>query len=99
MIKRLVKCFQEIRLAFLKTSTGKWIARILNNTAPIILFAKFNAYVKNLTSVPMRVLSNFIFLLVIAAGLLFTCCSQPGNENHDLVIETTYGTFSDYKED
>src|SRR5688572_21700757 len=47
----------------------------------------------------MRLLSNFIFFSVIALGLLFTGCSQPGTKNHDLVIETTYGKVSGYRED
>jgi para-nitrobenzyl esterase len=47
----------------------------------------------------MRLLSNFIFLSFIAVGLLFTSCSQPTNENHDLVIETSYGKVSGYNED
>jgi para-nitrobenzyl esterase len=47
----------------------------------------------------MRLLSNFLFFSVIAVGLLFTGCSQPGTKNHDLVIETTYGKVSGYRED
>lgn len=47
----------------------------------------------------MRHLSSFIFLLIVV-GLLFTGCSQSPNEkNHDLVVETTYGKISGYRED
>lgn len=43
---------------------------------------------------------NFVFLSLIAAGLLFTGCSQSDSvKNQDLVIETTYGKISGYKED
>jgi para-nitrobenzyl esterase len=47
----------------------------------------------------MRLLSNVIFLFIIAVGSLFTGCIQRGNENQDLVVETTHGKVSGYSED
>lgn len=47
----------------------------------------------------MRQLSTYMFLFLVA-GILFTSCGQSTNEStHDLVIRTSFGKISGYRED
>src|SRR5690606_40075591 len=47
----------------------------------------------------MRLLTNFIFLLLIAVGLCFTGCNTPPDEKQESVVKTTYGKISGSVED
>ncbi len=39
----------------------------------------------------MRLLTNFIFIFFIAAGICFTGCNLKNNNNQDPIVKTTYG--------
>mgnify|MGYP005811046809 CR=1 FL=1 len=47
----------------------------------------------------MRHFSCIVFPLLIVIGLVFTGCSQSGDNHNYLIVQTTYGKISGYRED